>query len=55
MLWLIGRYRMWWGWCPSCNSDAPEIDVCPVCLGDRTGRTRGEWWWRFEELRLRKN
>lgn len=35
MAWLrraIGNYRMWWGWCPSCNSDAPAIDTCPVCV-----------------------
>lgn len=29
---LIGAYRHYvWGWCPACNSDAPERDVCPVC------------------------
>ena len=29
---LIGKYRHdLWGWCPSCNSDAPERDTCPVC------------------------
>ena len=28
---LVGRYRLWWGWCPACNSDAPAKDVCGVC------------------------
>ena len=28
---LRGEWRHWWGWCPSCNSDAPERDICPVC------------------------
>lgn len=34
MPWLrkqVGAWRMWWGWCPACNSDAPEVDECEVC------------------------
>lgn len=34
MKWLRairGKYRLMWGWCPSCNSDAPAIDTCEVC------------------------
>ncbi len=33
-LMLLGRWRMWWGCCPLCNSDAPELYSCPVC----------DWW-----------
>jgi len=25
------RYRASMGFCPSCNSDAPEVDDCPIC------------------------
>lgn len=28
-------WRLWWGLCPACNSDAPEIDTCQVCSGYR--------------------
>ena len=24
-----------WNVCPMCNSDAPELDDCPVCHGSR--------------------
>jgi len=32
---FIGRWRMFWNLCPACNSDAPEIDSCRVCLSNR--------------------
>lgn len=25
------RYKASMGFCPSCNSDAPEVDDCPIC------------------------
>ena len=25
------RLRIFWGFCPQCNSDAPEKDNCKVC------------------------
>lgn len=28
---VVGRWRMFWGFCPQCNSDAPELDTCTVC------------------------
>ena len=28
---FIGRWRLWWGFCPRCNSDAPAVDWCYVC------------------------
>lgn len=33
--WVIGRWRLFWRLCPECNSDAPEVDTCDVCLSDR--------------------
>jgi len=27
------RYRAAFGFCPMCNSDAPELDDCPLCDG----------------------
>lgn len=28
---LRGAYRLWWGFCPKCNSDAPHKYDCDVC------------------------
>ena len=28
---LIGRFRMLFGFCPRCSSDAPAVDSCSVC------------------------
>lgn len=28
---VVGAYRLWWGWCPACNSSAPAIYDCHVC------------------------
>lgn len=33
---LRGAYRLAWGFCPRCNSDAPEIDRCAICDGYRS-------------------
>ncbi len=39
---LRARMRLFFGTCPACNSDAPELDHCKVCQGvtwnDRSGR-----------------
>ena len=54
-LWLRGRWRMWWGVCPLCNSDAPALYRCRVCefweppwrtLGSR-GVSPDLWWDRY--------
>lgn len=32
--WLVfrrGMWRIWWGFCPECNSDAPELYSCRFC------------------------
>jgi hypothetical protein len=53
---LRGRWRLWWGLCPACNSDAPELYSCPVCeyyssaSGDPfppTADTKALWWGRW--------
>jgi|DEB19_MinimDraft_2_1074335.scaffolds.fasta_scaffold200348_1 rRNA maturation endonuclease Nob1 len=33
---LIAKYRLFFGFCPKCNSDAPNVDGCNICGGDRT-------------------
>jgi hypothetical protein len=30
---LVGNWRLWRGYCPECNSDAPDVDTCEVCEG----------------------
>lgn len=42
---LRGYYRLLWGWCPRCNSDAPAVDNCPVCVG----HDKWDWWARFAD------
>jgi len=36
LLKLRAYKRAFLGYCPRCNSDAPELDTCCVCGGDRT-------------------
>jgi len=41
------------GFCPQCNSDAPSIDKCEVCRGDRTTPfrkpKRKEYWEKYKK------
>ena len=51
---FIGKWRLWWSFCPQCNSDAPELYDCPVCkfytgVYPIAEKTRSEWWERFNE------
>ena len=48
-----GKNRLFFGFCPMCNSDAPEIYDCPTCnyyssaSGDKyppTKETKAAWW-----------
>jgi len=48
---LIGRWRLLFGFCPACNSDAPELYDCRVCnwyitseMGMPTTETKKIWW-----------
>ena len=56
MKWLVGRWRLFWGLCPMCNSDAPEVDICRVCEGWRGVYSplkdiKEVWWWmRYMDL-----
>lgn len=51
--WLVYQRGMWrirFGFCPICNSDAPELDTCKFCDGfrgyrDKTARRELEWKW----------
>ena len=49
---LIGQWRLLLGFCPRCNSDAPHVYDCPVCIGTPPGfppslGTKAYWWWRW--------
>lgn len=39
---ICARWRIWWNLCPGCNSDAPAMDTCWVCLGSREYPLRPE-------------
>ena len=48
-----GSYRMFRGYCPKCNSDAPEVDECIVCnntdadIFPPTKETVAHWGMRY--------
>jgi hypothetical protein len=53
---LNGRIRLFFGFCPACNSDAPKLYDCKVCgwyrtsdKGMPTKATKKEWWDRFKK------
>lgn len=51
---LAAWWRLLWGCCPKCNSDAPEIDDCSVCEGYRTpyppsAQTKARWAQRLND------
>lgn len=50
---LRARWRVLWGYCPGCNSDAPELDTCRVCNGFRVGRDSDEWPYTMTRARER--
>lgn len=35
---LIGRWRLYRGYCPACNLDAPAVDTCDVCANYHAGK-----------------
>ena len=44
---LRGRLRLFFGFCPQCNSDAPEKDNCKICdnfSGYARKEQRIKWW-----------
>ena len=55
---LQAKWRLYFGFCPECNSSAPEIDSCYVCDGYRTPyppskETKTEWLRRYSEPGIR--
>lgn len=61
---LFGRIGLAFGFCPECNSDAPEMYKCLVCEGYNnhnhkddlhpfppTKETKQRWWRRFTMAR----
>ena len=56
---LIGKTRIRLGFCPLCNSDAPELYTCPCCnfyssaSGDPfppTLATKSDWWKTYKAV-----
>lgn len=57
---MLGKTRLFIGFCPECNSDAPKYHDCVVCEGYDSGRsapfpptqeTKDKWWRRFTMAR----
>jgi hypothetical protein len=54
--WLVyrrGLWRVYWGHCPVCNSDAPKIDSCSFCSsyrGYRDKKARAELRYEWAEF-----
>ena len=56
---LRGRWRLWWGLCPLCNSDAPALYHCPVCQYYQGPRPipadlKILWWAKYEYVESEK-
>ena len=58
---LRARWRLWWGLCPHCDSQAPAMHICGVCQGFRwwvhgrpTPALKAVWWERYVRQVLRK-
>ncbi|HVF81421.1 MAG TPA: hypothetical protein VM884_05790 [Flavisolibacter sp.] len=48
---LVGKWRLYWNYCPECNSCAPKLHHCEVCNADT--KSHYNWskeveqtWWR---------
>jgi len=44
---LIGAWYYSFGFCPKCNSTAPELYDCSICNHNKT--PKAEWWDNFTE------
>ena len=55
---IIAYWRSIWGWCPNCNSDAPELYDCPVCNYDTNSPfskdKRKRYWERWKLLEQKR-
>jgi hypothetical protein len=50
LLILRGRFRLFFGFCPQCNSDAPEKDNCKICdnfYGCARKEQKTKWWAKY--------
>jgi len=48
---IQGRFRLFFHFCPACNSDAPKKDNCKICdnfYGCADAKLRKTWWNKFE-------
>lgn len=63
---ISGAFKLFWGFCPKCNSDAPELYDCTVCNYYTHGKTgyvfpptkniKDLWWKKYqEEIKLKSN
>jgi hypothetical protein len=43
-----GRWRLLFGFCPQCNSDAPELYDCVVCTYNKTKKS--DWWDNYKSV-----
>jgi len=43
---VVGKWRLLFGFCPQCNSDAPELYECPVCNYNK--KPKSKWWSDYE-------
>ena len=53
---ILAKISMLFGFCPQCNSDAPELDNCIVCENNRNSpfnsKTKVKVWDRYKSIRL---
>ena len=51
---ISGWHSYIWGYCPECNSDAPELYDCSVCEWDTMSPFRRvkkkKYWNKFKEI-----
>lgn len=52
---LIGKWRLYWNYCPECNSCAPKMHQCKVCNADTKSyfvwnkEIAQKWWRKYAE------
>ena len=52
-LFLRGKWRMYWNYCPECNSFAPKVHHCDVCHNNTKAyfawnkEVENEWWMKY--------
>lgn len=52
---IIGKWRLYWNYCPECNSNAPKLHHCDVCNADTKSlfnwskEVEARWWNKFIE------